>query len=49
MEVMAETGRKEAKMYPFCQSTRFNAMFLSTDYQAVMKNLQVFSAQYISH
>ena len=35
MEVMAETGRKEAKMYPFCQSTRFNAMFLATDYQAV--------------
>ena len=49
MEMMAETGRKEAKMYPFCQSTRFNAMFLLTDYQEVMKNLQVFSAQYISH
>ena len=49
MEVMAETGRKEAKMYPFCQSLRLNAIFLSTDYQAVTKNLQVFSAHNLSH
>ena len=44
MEVMAETGRKEAKMYPFCQSPKFNAIFLTTDYQAVTKNHLVFSA-----
>ena len=49
MEVMAETGQKEAKMYPFCQSPKFNAIFLTTDYQAVTKNLQVFSARNISH
>ena len=49
MECDGRKGRKEAKMYPFCQSTRFNAMFLSTDYQTVTKNLQVFSARNISH
>ncbi len=49
MEGDGRKGRKEAKMYPFCQSQRFNAIFLSTDYQAVTKNLQVFSARNISH
>ena len=37
MEVMAETGRKEAKMYPFFQSPGFNAMFLLTDYQGASR------------
>ena len=36
MEGDGRKGRKEAKMYPFCQSSRFNAIFLTTDYQAVM-------------
>ena len=49
MEGDGRKGRKEAKMYPFCHSQRFNAIFLITDYQAVTKNLQVFSAHNISH
>ena len=49
MEVMAEKAEKRRKCTHFANSPRFNAMFLSTDYQAVMKNLQVFSAQNISH
>ena len=49
MEGDGRKGRKEAKMYPFCQSQRFNAIFLTTDYQTVAKNLLVFSAQNISH
>ena len=48
MEVMAETGRKEAKMYPFYQSPGLCAIFLTTGYQTVTKNLQVFSARNIS-
>ena len=49
MEGDGRKGRKDAKMYPFYQSSRFNAIFLSTDYQTVTKNPQVFSARNISH
>ena len=49
MEVMAEKAEKRQKCTHFANPQRFNAIFLSTDYQAVTKNLQVFSARNISH
>ena len=49
MEGDGRKGRKEAKMYPFCQSPGLCAIFLITDYKAVTKNLQFFSARNISH